>query len=286
MVRSIVLATTLGAVLVSASAALAQGGVPAPDFDEPCPALYPGDNAPKARLARWLARAAAERGLPPELPVMAAIAESGLRKLRGKDYHGFFGMHKSLNSGEYRGYPRKPELQVKWFIDTASAVRQRVVAETKPDPAKDPNGWGEWIADVERPAAQNRSGYQPHLEEARRLVGGKCGTPALNDVTPPRLFARIAARQHPLAAGGIVVSARCPDRDCLVGASATVGEQTRRAAARAPAPQGYSVIPVAVPRAARRALRAGRSVRVRVTVCAADAAANATTQQRSVLLLP
>ena len=206
MTRSTVLAAVLLAVLVSAPPALAQGGAPAPDFTEPCPALYPGDLAPKERLARWMARAAAERGLPHELPVMAAIAESGLRNLRGDSYHGFFGMHESLNSGEYRGYPQRPELQMKWFIDTASAVRRRLVAETRPDPAGDPSSYGQWIADVERPAAHNRSGYQPHLEEARRLVAGKCAAPVQDDVTPPRLIARIAARQHPLAAGGIVLS--------------------------------------------------------------------------------
>jgi hypothetical protein len=123
VIRATILGAALLALLVSASPALAQGGAPAPDFDEPCPALYPGDSAPKERLARWMARAAAERGLPHELPVMAAIAESGLRNLRGEDYHGFFGMHKSLNIGDYRGFPRRPELQVKWFIDTASSVR-------------------------------------------------------------------------------------------------------------------------------------------------------------------
>ena len=114
---------------MSASPALAQGGAPAPDFDEPCPALYPGDGASKERLARWMARTAADRGLPHELPVMAAIAESGLRNLRGDSYHGFFGMHESLNSGDYRGFPRRPELQMKWFTDTASSVRRRLVAE-------------------------------------------------------------------------------------------------------------------------------------------------------------
>ena len=286
MIRSTVLATALLVVLVSAPPALAQGGAPAPNFEEPCPALYPGDDAPKERLARWMARAAAERGLPHELPVMAAIAESGLRNLRGESYHGFFGMHESLNRGEYRGFPRRPELQVKWFIDTASSVRQRRVAETGPDPAADPTSFGQWIADVERPAPQNRSGYQPELEEASRLVAGKCAAPVHDDVTPPTLIAQIAARQHPLAAGGIVVNARCPDQDCLVGASASMGERTRRAAAREPAARGSSVVSVAVPRAVRRSLRAGRSVRARVIVCAADPAANATTRQRSVLLLP
>jgi hypothetical protein len=286
VIRSIVVGAALLAVLVSASPALAQGGAPAPDFDEPCPALYPGDGAPKERLARWMARTAAERGLPHELPVMAAIAESGLRNLRGDSYHGFFGMHESLNSGDYSGFPRRPELQVKWFIDTASSVRRRRVAETRPDPAADPDSFGEWIADVERPAPENRSGYQPHLEEARRLVAGRCAAPVHDDVTPPRLVARIAARQHPLATGGIVVSVQCPDHDCLVGASASIGEQTRRAAAREPAARGSSVISVAVPRAVRRSLRAGHGVRARVMVCAADPAANATNRERSVLLLP
>jgi hypothetical protein len=286
VIRATIFGAALLALLVSASPALAQGGAPAPDFQEPCPALYPGDGAPKERLARWMARAAAERGLPHELPVMAAIAESGLRNLRGDDYHGFFGMHESLNVGDYRGFPRRPELQVKWFIDTASSVRQRRVAEITPDPAADPASFGEWIADVERPAPENRSGYQPHLEEARRLVAAKCASPVHDDVTAPRLFARIAARQHPLATGGIVVRVRCPDHDCLVGTSTSIGEQTRRAAARKPAARGYTVISTAVPRAARRSLRAGRNARARVTVCAADPAANATTRQRSVLLLP
>jgi hypothetical protein len=286
VIRSIVCAAGLLAVLVCASPVLAQGGAPAPDFSEPCPALYPGDSATKERIARWMARRAAERGLPHELPVMAALAESGLRNLRGDSYHGFFGMHDSLNSGDYRGFPRNPELQVKWFIDTAMSVRQRRVAQLEPDPAADESSYGSWIADVERPAPENRSGYQPHLEEAHGLVAGKCAAPAHDDTEPPRLVARIAARQHPLAAGGIVVSMRCPDRDCLAGASASVGEQTRRAAAREPAPSGYSVMTVAVPRTARRELRAGRSVRAHVAVCAADAAANATSRKRAVLLLP
>src|SRR5829696_8113975 len=166
--NSVAAALVCAAALALAPSALAQGGAPAPDFDEPCPALYPGDNATRERLARWMARAAAERGLPHELPVMAAIAESGLSNLHGDSYHGFFGMHEILNSGEYRGFPREPELQVKWFIDTASSVRQRRVAEIRPDPAADPDSFGDWIADVERPAPENRSGYQTHLEEIGR----------------------------------------------------------------------------------------------------------------------
>ncbi len=114
-----------------------------------------------------MARGAGERGLPLELPVMAGLAESGLRNLRGPSYHGFFGMHESLNAGDYRGFPKKPALQLDWFLDTAALVRQRRVAEGGPDPAADAGDYGLWIADVERPAPQNRSGYQPHLGEAQ-----------------------------------------------------------------------------------------------------------------------
>lgn len=290
MVRSIVLATALVAVLLSAPPALAQGGAPAPDFTEPCPALYPGDSAPKERIARWMARRSAERGMPHELPVMAAIAESGLRNLRGDSYHGFFGMHDSLNRGEYRGFPRNPELQLNWFLDTAAIVRQRRVAEMRPDPAAHQSSFGSWIADVERPAPENRSGYQPHLDEARELVAGKCAAPVHDDVQPPRLVARIAGRQRARAAGGIAVSVRCPDEDCLSGAAATLNvggrERTLRAAAIEPPASGYGVLLMRLPRVVRRELARGHSARAHVTVCAADTAANAGTRHRAVLLLP
>src|SRR5918994_939512 len=165
-------AAAFGVAVMDTGAANAQGGAPAPDFSEPCPALYPGDDAARERIARWMARGAADRGLPHELPVMAAIGESGLRNLSGDSYAGFFGMHVSLNTGDYRGFPRNPDLQLRWFTDTATLVRQRRVAQGRPDPAKDPAAYGSWIADVERPAREYRSRYQTHLEEARGLIAG------------------------------------------------------------------------------------------------------------------
>jgi hypothetical protein len=278
------------AVLSCAPAALAQGGAPAPDFDEPCPALYPGDDAARERIARWMARGAAERGLPHELPVMAGIAESGLHNLRGPSFHGFFGMHESLDAGDYRDFPLRPDLQLRWFLDTAAAVRQRRVAEGRPDPAADENAFGTWIADVERPAPENRTGYQRHLGEARRLVAARCAPPARGDVQPPRLRTRMAGRQQALAAAGIVLSVRCPDADCLSGATATVSvggrERTLRAAAIEPPGRGYGTLVMRLPRIVRRELAQGRSVRATVTVIAADAAANATSRERALLLLP
>lgn len=271
--------------LVVAPKAIAQGGgMPAPDFSEPCPATYPGDDAEKARIARWMARGAADRGLPHELPVMAGLTESGLQNLRGSSFAGYFGMSRALNTGEYRGFPRNPDLQMRWFTDTAMLVRQRRVAEGRPDPAGDPAFYGSWIADVERPARQYRSRYQTHLEEARGLIAGKCDARNTDDTTGPRLNVRIAAAQQPLSTGGITLNARCPDHDCLLGAMVEIGDAVRRAAAREPASSGSTQVVVKVPRAVRRELRAGRAVRARVTVIAVDTAANPTVRARLVTL--
>ena len=44
-----------------------------------------------------------------------------------------------------------PELQAKWFIDHALAVKRQRIAAGDASFGKDPSKWGEWIADVERP---------------------------------------------------------------------------------------------------------------------------------------
>lgn len=284
-IRILVVAALLVLALSAVVRAQGGGGTPAPDFSEPCPAVYPGDDAQKERLARWMARSAADRGIPHELPVIAAIAESGLRNLKGESFQGFFGMHESLGAGEYRGFPRNPDLQVRWFLDTATLVRQRRVAEGRTDPAKDPASYGAWIADVERPAPENRSGYQPHLDEARALIAGKCAPPSSNDTDPPRLETRIARAQHPLATGGIVIQVRCPDQDCLAGATATIGTRTIHVAAREPASRGFTTLTASVPRKTRRGIRAGRRVQARVTAIAADNSANTTARRRLVTLV-
>ncbi len=45
-----------------------------------------------------------------------------------------------------------------------------MIAQGDKDFGKDPRTWGEWIADVERPAEQYRGRYQLRLEEARKLL--------------------------------------------------------------------------------------------------------------------
>ena len=102
---------------------------------------------------------------------MASLVESDMKNLNfgDADSVGFFQMRVGIwNQGAYAGYPDKPELQVKWFLDQAEAVKkQRLVAGK---PIDDPQQFGEWIADVERPAEQYRGRYQLRLAEARRLL--------------------------------------------------------------------------------------------------------------------
>ena len=75
------------------------------------------------------------------------------------------------NQGAYAGYPEKPELQAKWFIDQALAIKRRRIAEGDANFGTDPTKFGQWIADVERPAEQYRGRYQLRLDEARKLLG-------------------------------------------------------------------------------------------------------------------
>jgi len=134
---------------------------------------YPGDSASQAELAQWLASEAKKAGLPPELPVMASLVESGVKNLKGGDADsaGFFQMRVGIwDNGPYRGYRTNPQLQAKWFIDNALAVKKARLAAGKS--VTDPGSFGEWIADIERPAAQYRYKYQLRLTEARKLIGG------------------------------------------------------------------------------------------------------------------
>jgi hypothetical protein len=146
----------------------AHGAAPPPedaqlDLDG-APTDYPGDQAPPERMAAWMAAEAERRGLPGELPVMAALVESGMRNLPGGDADsvGFFQMRTSIwDRGEYAGYGARPELQLKWFLDHAAQL-----------PSRGPERYGDWIADVERPAEQYRGRYQLRLDEARELLRG------------------------------------------------------------------------------------------------------------------
>jgi NlpC/P60 family len=175
----------------------------------------PSDTAAQTEIAAWMGSEAQKRGLPSELPVMAALVESGMRNLDHghADSVGYFQMRAGIwNQGEYAGYPNRPELQLKWFLDHAEAVkRQRIAAGKSVD---DPEGYGEWIADIERPAAQYRGRYQLRLGDAHDLLrqslesgrerGGRgAGVPAEpvvegggDDAGPRALTAVAEAKKH------------------------------------------------------------------------------------------
>jgi cell wall-associated NlpC family hydrolase len=143
---------------------------------------YPGDQATPQQLAAWMGARAQQAGLPPELPVMAALTESGLRNLAygDRDSVGFFQMRLGIwDEGPYAGYPDHPDLQIQWFIDHALAVRSQA-----PALAQSPNTWGEWVADVEQPAAEYRYRYQLQFDTAQALLRGADLTPTAGSVAP------------------------------------------------------------------------------------------------------
>jgi hypothetical protein len=141
------------------------------------PVVYPGDDASPEAIAQWMAHGARSRGIPGELPVMAALVESGMRNVHGGDTDavGYFGMRVSIwDAGAYAGFPDDPGLQLTWFIDQAIAVRDRHIAAGDVGFGTDPSTWGDWIADVEQPAEEFRGRYQLELGEASQLVGASC----------------------------------------------------------------------------------------------------------------
>ena len=64
--------------------------------------------------------------------------------------------------------PTGPSCSSTWFLDQAEAVKEQRVARGLP--IDDPSAYGEWIADIERPAEQYRGRYQLQLGEARGLL--------------------------------------------------------------------------------------------------------------------
>ena len=97
-----------------------------------------------------MASQAEKRGLPPQLPVMASLVESGLENLNfgDADSVGFFQMRASVwNQGEYAGYGEDPDKQIDWFLDTAERVKaQRIDARParRPTPASSASGSPTW----------------------------------------------------------------------------------------------------------------------------------------------
>ena len=109
---------------------------------------------------------------------MASLVESGVKNLNygDADSVGFFQMRVGIwNKGEYAGFPEKPELQAKWFLDQAEAVKKQRISRGQS--VTDPKQFGDWIADIERPAEQYRGRYALRLGEANSLLSSAGSAP-------------------------------------------------------------------------------------------------------------
>ena len=255
---------------------------PAHAVDCSTPTPYPGDDAPKADIAIWMARGAAARSIPGELPVMAALVESGLKNLDfgDADAKGYFQMREGIWGGLYPGFPDNPELQLDWFLDQAAAVR------TAPYP--DETLWGEWAADVQRPAEQYRYRYQLRLGEARLLIGA-CTSP---DTGAPLTQLDTPARQKALKHDGIRVSVSCPAEQCTADVRGRVllGKRPKLAAPLATLAPGQEAtlklrLKPGVRRLITQALKLDKRVRVEVKVTTTDPAGNTTVATQRVRII-
>ena len=164
---------------------------------------YPGDDASQAEIAAWMGSEAQKRGLPPELPVMAGLVESGLRNpstYGDADSAGFFQMRVSIwNNGEYAGYSGAPRAAAEWFLDHAEAVKQQgaagqAVATRAVMASGSPTS--------RTPAPQYRGRYQLRLAEARSLLkegmeqrGGKAEAQAMTASSSSRSQKAAAAQR-------------------------------------------------------------------------------------------
>jgi hypothetical protein len=291
---------------------LAAAVIAAPARACPLPVAYPGDSAAKDAIAQWMAHGALASGLPAELPVMGALVESSLTNLAqaDQDTAGYFQTRVSVwDKPPYQDFPQHPELQLQWFLDLATQVRQADLARGF-DPLPDETMWGNWIADVLMPAEQFRGRYQVRLADARALIGPACagavapggsqpaptpsGAPSSLDATAP--LARLSGprQQHPLRRGALLVDVTCPAEACTATATATLRLPGRAHALRLRAKtvalgQGQKrtlrlVLSRSARAAIRGALRVRSSLKAKLLVSVTDASANTTTAARTVRL--
>jgi hypothetical protein len=277
---------TLAAIVAAASVAAA----PTAALAATCTTAltYPGDGAPRDSIAAWMATGAGAVGLPGELPVMGALVESDLRNLNfgDEDRLGYFQMRRSIwDFGPYGGFFANPSLQLLWFTDIAKLAGERRTAAGIDN--ADPNTWGEWDADVLLPPAQFRGRYQLRLSEAQSLIVAGC--PPLGDTTAPEVALDGTPRWAPRS-GVAIVRVRCVSEACRLEAGGVArirgrGREFRLGrASRFAAQDETADLRLRVPRAVRRAIRRGRSVRAVITVTARVAAGNGAVIRRTLRL--
>ena len=144
------------------------------DFDPDLAAIdpdYPGDDAPKAEIAKWMAKEA-ERARHPA----RAAGDGRARRVQPANLDhghstslGYFQMLEHLwNPGEYKGYPDNPRAAARMVPRHGRAgqegARRRRQADRRPAAVR--------RVDRRRrePAAEYRGRYQLRLDEARKLL--------------------------------------------------------------------------------------------------------------------
>lgn len=292
--RSLLLAAAATALLLVAAAAWSEDAHASSCGGQ---ADYPGDAATSAEFANWMARGAIAARIPGELPVMAALVESGLRNLPygDSDSIGFFQMRKSIwNTGKYKGYLKNPQLQLQWFLDQAASVRAGKIASGKGDPAAGSASYGEWIADIERPAARYRGRYQPRLKEAQDLIAKSCPALVGINVLAPISHLQIKSRQHPGRSGAIAVRVRCPKAACLAAMSVQFRLPARRGVIKLASDTTMLAagrkakvaveVPLSLRRSIRKRLRRGMTARARLRISVAGVSGAATVRVRRIVL--
>ena len=209
-----------------------------------------------------MAGGAAGRGLPLELPVMAGLAESGLRNLRGPSLRRLLRHEPALNeaiTAASRATRPPAPLVPRHGRDRAPTARGR----GRPDPAADRARTAIWVADIERPAPENRVGYQKYLDRRASWSAAGAARRRRIEPDPPRLRVRIVeASQTARWRRGVGIAARA-----LPGGGAASGRDGRRRASacarrrrREPARAASRALTVAVHARVRRALREGDAV--------------------------
>jgi hypothetical protein len=145
--------------------------------------------------------------------------------------------------------------------------------------------WGDWAADVLRPAAQYRYRYQLRLDEARLLIG-TCASP---DTVVPATLVSTPARQKALKRQGIRVSVSCPAEQCTADVRARIrlGKRPKLAAPLATLAPGQDAtfmlrLKRGVRRLVTRALERDQRVRADVTVTTTDSSGNTSVATKTV----
>ena len=179
-----------------------------------CRGAYPGDDAPKEQLAAWMASEAEKRGLPPQLPVMAALVESNLheRQLRRRRLARLLPDARLIrNNGDYAGFADDPKKQIDWFLDTRRArqgAARRRAANRSTTRASSANGSPTSNAPPSSTAAATSSastrptGCSPTRPSPPRPTPQPAAPPAAAAPPPPEAAPRAADRPGPVRPGG------------------------------------------------------------------------------------